>query len=123
MRELKTQLLLQKEEEGAAKASRGVGNAGTDAFGIAQSGGKYSGFLQNYLDRSSKEINKAINSLQAGNRGINVHLDKIANPSKYVPNWNLLRSEHQQSLIRRWQREIINNKERIEVLRGLLGNR
>lgn len=85
-------------------------------------GGKHSGFLNNYIGRSSKEINKAINSLQTGNRGIDVHLDKIANPSKYVSNWNTLSSGYQQRLISGWQKEITNANEQIQILRSLLGN-
>ncbi len=99
-----------------------VARTGNNAFKIAQSGGKHSGFLKNYLGRSPDQINKAINTLQTGKRGINVHLDKISNPSKYVPNWNTLRSGHQQSLIRGWQKEITNGREQIEILRGILGN-
>jgi len=77
--------------------------------------------LKNYLGRNPNEIRKAINSLQSGNRGINVHLDKIANPNKYVPNWNTLSPSHQQNLINGWQMEIMNNSEQIEILRALLG--
>ena len=93
-----------------------------NAYKTALSGGKHSGFLKNYIGRSPNEINKAINSLQSGNRGINVHLDKIANPTKYVPNWNNLSPSYQQNLINGWQREITNGREQIEILRYLLGN-
>ncbi|MCI0445113.1 hypothetical protein L0152_18130 [bacterium] len=91
------------------------------AFDMAKVGGKHAGFYKNYLGKSSTEIKKAINTLQAGKRGIDVHLDKIANPSKYVQNWNTLRASHQQSLIKRWQKEIINAREQIQILKGILG--
>jgi len=55
--------------------------------------------LNNYTGRTSYEINNAINNLQAGKRGLITHLDRIANPAKYVPNWNNLRPSHQQNLI------------------------
>jgi RHS repeat-associated protein len=102
----------------AAKAAKGAGIA----FKVAQSGGRHAGFLKNYVGRSPSQINKAINTLQNGKRGINVHLDKIANPSKYVPNWNTLRPGHQQSLIKGWQSEITNGGQQIDILRGILGN-
>lgn len=94
---------------------------GRTAFDIAKAGGKHAGFFKNYIGRSPAEINKAINSLQTGNRGINVHLDKIANPSKYVKNWDALNPSHQQSLIRGWQKEINNSTEQIQILKGILG--
>lgn len=105
-------------KKGGLNAAKG----GKSAFDIAKAGGKHSGFLKNYTGRSADEINKAINTLQTGKRGINTHLDKIANPSKYVPNWNALRPSHQQSLINGWQKEITNGIEQIQILRGLLGN-
>jgi hypothetical protein len=102
-------------------ATKGAAKGGGTAFDIAKAGGKHAGFFKNYVGRSPAEINKSINSLQAGNRGINVHLDKIANPSKYVTNWNSLNPAHQQSLIRGWQKEITNATEQIQILRGILG--
>lgn len=110
--------------ENAAKGKvfeKQVGKKGKSAYDIAKAGGKHSGFLKNYSGRSVDEINKAINTLQTGKRGINTHLDKIANPSKYVPNWNTLSSKHQQSLINGWQKEITNGTEQIQILRGILG--
>ncbi len=100
-----------------SKATKGV-----TAYETALAGGKHSGFLKNYYGRSADELNKAINTLQTGKRGINTHLDKIANPSKYVSNWNILRPSHQQSLINGWQKEITNGKEQIQILKKLLDN-
>ena len=95
---------------------------GKSAFEIAKSGGKHAGFYKNYIGRNADELNKAINTLQTGKRGINTHIDKIANPNKYVPSWNSLRSNHQKSLIKGWQKEIRNAEEQIQILRGILGN-
>ncbi len=106
--------------EAAVAVTEAAAKTGTSAYETALAGGKHSGFLKNYLGKSPKEINKAINSLQAGNRGINVHLDKVANPSKYVPNWNTLSPSHQQSLINGWQKEIINADEQIQILKEML---
>ena len=101
-----------------ATAAKGAGNA----YKIAQAGGKHAGFLKNYAGRSPAEINKAIKSIQSGKQGINVHMDKIANPTKYVPNWNTLRPGHQQSLINGWQNTVTKHTEQIQILRTLLGN-
>lgn len=108
--------------EGAIISSLGkAAKTGKSVFDIAKEGGRHSGFYKNYVGRSADEINKAISTLQTGKRGINTHLDKIANPNKYVPNWNTLRSGHQQSLINGWQKEINNANEQIQILRGILG--
>ncbi|MDR1199322.1 MAG: hypothetical protein LBK94_10010 [Prevotellaceae bacterium] len=90
---------------GAKFLAKQMVKSGMSAYKTALSGGKHSGFLKNYLGKSPKEINKAITSYQ---KATNVHLDKIANPNKYVSDWNALRLGHQQSLIRGWQNEITN---------------
>ncbi len=94
--------------------------SGITAFDKAVAGGKHSGFLKNYLDRSADEISKSITSMQTGNQGINIHLDKIANPTKYVPNWISLRISHQQSLINGWQNTVTKHTEQIQILQTLL---
>jgi RHS repeat-associated protein len=104
------------------KAQSNLLKGSINAYETALSGGKHSGFLKNYLGRTTTEINKAINTLQSGKRGIDVHLDKITNPSKYVPNWNSLLTSHQQSLLNGWKREINNASEQINILKGILGN-
>jgi hypothetical protein len=93
---------------------------GSKAFKVAQQGGKHSGFLKNYANKSTKELNKAVESLINGKRGINVHMDKIKNPSKYVDNWDDLRPSHQQSLLKGWQKEIDNASEQVGILREIL---
>lgn len=74
------------------------------------------------MGRSTDEINKAISSMQKGKQGINVHLDKIANPTKYVPDWSTLRPGHQQSLIKGWENTVKKHTEQIQILRKLLGD-
>ena len=86
-------------------------------FTIAQSGGKHGGFLVNYFGRTPAQINKAIRSYL---QKISVHLDKIANPSKYIPNWSQLRPQHQHSLLRGWQIEITDAREQVEILQAIL---
>ena len=98
---------------GVGRAAKGVGNA----YKIAQAGGKHAGFLKNYAGKTPAQINKAINSYQ---KASNIHLDKIGNPTKYVPNWNTLRPGHQQSLIRGWRNEVTNFGEQIQILQGIL---
>jgi hypothetical protein len=78
--------------------------------------------LKNYQNLRKHQINKAIKSLLSGKRGINVHLDKLPNPSKYVENWTILSDNYKKILIRGWQKEIQNGREQIEILKDILGN-
>jgi RHS repeat-associated protein len=48
------------------------------AFEIAKAGGKHSGFLRNYANKTRAEIERAIKSLE---RQMAIHRDKIANPA------------------------------------------
>lgn len=90
------------------------------AFKIAKEGGKHAGLLKNYASRSVKEIEKAIKSKQAGKRGLETHLDKIENPSKYVKDWDSRSEAYKQGLIKKWQNEVKNAAEEIDVLRGII---
>jgi hypothetical protein len=105
-----------------AKVEAVAAKGGMTAYETALAGGKHSGFLKNYLGRNADEINKAIKSMQSGKEGISVHLDKLANPTKYVPDWNTLRAGHQQSLIKGWQNTVTKHTEQIQILKGILGN-
>ena len=75
------------------------------------------------LDLDAKQIQKAINSLKDGKRGIKTHLDKIANPSKYVEGWDVLRQSHKDHLIEGWRKEIQNASEQIDILSDLLNKK
>src|SRR5690554_6906214 len=95
----------------------------SDAFKEAtRAGGKHSGMLENVLklDMTPSQIETSIDTYMNGKRGILTHKDKLANPQKYVENWDNLRSGHQQSLIKGWQTEIQNGYEKIDILTDLL---
>ena len=47
-------------------------------------------------------------------------IEKIANPSKYVDDWDIFAKEHQQNLLNHWQKEISNFTERINILNDIL---
>jgi hypothetical protein len=120
---LSTQKAQAVAEKATAKAtSKVVETVGKSAYDIAASGGKHSGFLKNYLGRSSNEISKAIKSMQSGKEGITVHLDKMTNPTKYVPNWHSLRPTHQQNLLKGWQTTVTKHTEQIQILKKISGN-
>lgn len=89
-------------------------------FQIAQEGGRHAGFLNNYLDKSPAELQKGITSLETQ---IAEHRAKIANPEKFIPNFNQLDPRQQKALLEsKWPADIQRQQEQIEILRKLLNN-
>lgn len=58
---------------------------------------------KNIAKMSSRELTKSINSWETE---IQLHKDKILNPSKYYPAWNSFDKRYQQGLIKHWKHEI-----------------
>jgi RHS repeat-associated protein len=96
------------------------------AYDVALLGGKHSGFLNNYLNRSIKEIEKAISSMKSN---IIEHQNLISNPSKYMKelgkgNWDLLDPREQNNLLKaKWPEDIQRANEQIDILQGILRSR
>ena len=92
-----------------------------DAYEIAKSGGKNSGFYKNYLDKSTKEIEKGIKSLE---KQIQEHTDKISNPQKYIKDFDKLDVRQQENLInKKWNSDIARQKEQKQILEQILQER
>ena len=86
--------------------------------GGRRSGGKHSGFLENYRGRPPAEIQKGIDSLQ---KQIDQHRAWIANPESKIPNFRSLDPRQQDALLnRKWPSDIARQQEQINILRGLL---
>lgn len=50
------------------------------------------------------------------------HEEKIANPKKFIPNWDELDPRQQRALIeRKWPSDIQRQTEQLEILKRLLG--
>ncbi|WPD21070.1 MAG: RHS repeat-associated core domain-containing protein [Candidatus Electrothrix scaldis] len=92
-----------------------------NAYDLAKSGGKHSGFLNNYLKVSSDSIRKGISSLE---EEIYEHKDKIKNPKKYIEKWDELDARQREHLINsKWPSDIKRQSEQIEILEGILKRR
>lgn len=77
--------------------------------------------VRDYLDKPAKEIQKGIRSYE---KLITEHKDKIANPSKFIPNWDKLHPERQDALInKKWPAEIQCYTEQRDVLQSILNER
>jgi RHS repeat-associated protein len=90
---------------------------GNDPYEVAKSGGRNAGLLRTFASKSVAEIQRGIRSLTA--RAAE-HLDKAANPEKYVADWASMDPRQQQGLIRFYQKEAENYSTQAEVLAGLL---
>jgi hypothetical protein len=104
----------------AMAGSVGAGEAGVAvnaAYQAAKEGGRHAGFLRTFSDRSASEVQRGINSL---NKGVSLHLEKIANPATYADRWNSMTDQEREGLLRYWQKEVIRYSEQADVLRGLL---
>ncbi len=87
----------------------------SDAYEIAKGGGKHHGFLAQLSGYGDRQRSKAAGSFQ---EQVDLHLDKIAHPEKYVDNWAGLREAHRTSILREWRKEVLDRQEQIEILKG-----
>ncbi len=83
-----------------------------------KNGRKHSGFYKNYSNRSIKEIQKGINSIE---KQIKLHSNKISDPKKYISNWNKLDPRQRSALInKKWPSDIKRLREERNILRRIL---
>ncbi|MEZ4736343.1 MAG: hypothetical protein R3E79_55360 [Caldilineaceae bacterium] len=91
------------------------------AFDVAKSGGRHSGFYANHLTDTSQQLQKGVRSLEAQ---IAEHYDKIANPRKYIPEWDDLDPRQQKHLVEtKWLKDIERQQEQKDILQGILNER
>ncbi|WP_152669059.1 hypothetical protein [Paenibacillus sp. DMB20] len=97
-----------------------VGGTGK-AFDVAKSGGKHSGFYNQYVGKSDDEIRKGIQSIE---KQIAEHQDKIRNPEAHIPSFRELDPRQQEALInKKWPSDIQRQMEQKEILEGILRSR
>ena len=82
---------------------------------------KHVKMVKDYLDKPAKEIQKGVNSYE---KQIIILKDKIANPTKYYPDWNKLDPRQREALInKKWPAEIKGYEEQKSVLQSILNER
>ena len=110
--------LLSKKDAQAARLLD-MGNTEKTAYEIARNGGRHKGLYRTWQDKPSGEIERSIRSLR---EQIDVHLDKIANPDKYIT--EVLSTQQREGLVQRyWPKEIANFRQQIEIFEGILKER
>jgi len=83
-------------------------------------GGRHETFLNNYQKCTDKELLKGVKSLD---KQINLHLDKIANPKSYIPEWDEFELRKQDGTIKKWQKDIERQSQHRQILDCILKNR
>lgn len=95
-----------------------LAKSSSEAYITAKNGGKHARLIELNEGKSVKEIQKSIKSYE---KLIELHKDKIANPSKYCPGWDAMDPRRQNALInKRWPAEIQCFTEEKDILQTIL---
>lgn len=79
-------------------------------YEIAKAGGKHHGFLRQVAEMGPRQRRKSVMSYL---EQIGLHMDKVLNPEKHVPDWLALRESHREGLLRGWRKEVADHREKI----------
>jgi len=92
--------------------------AAPSAYEVAAAGGKHSGFLLNYAQKSTRDLNRALSSFEMQ---IQTHLDKIRNPVKHIRDFDKLDPRQQKHLLeQKWPGDIKRLREQRDIVKRLL---
>jgi hypothetical protein len=83
-------------------------------------GGRHKGWAKEMAKRSTTELQRGIRSLE---KEIKLHEAKINNPRQHTNNWDSMRPEQQQSLLKRWPQDIARQQEQKNILEVILRER
>jgi hypothetical protein len=107
--------------EAETEASPSSGDVVEDAYDVAAAGGKNAGFLRNYLNRPTIEIQRGIRSIE---KVIAEHENALVNPEGKIPKWNTLSKAEQQSLLTKvWPSQLERQRAQLAILKGILRSR
>lgn len=82
---------------------------------------RYIKIIKESLTKPIKEVQKSIRSYE---KQILIHKDKIANPSKYCPEWEKMNTQRRDALInKKWPTEIHGYREQQNILQEILKER
>lgn len=100
--------------------------AGKSAYEIAKNGGKHAGFLKNNLERTTKELEKGIQSIK---NEISEHAALIKNPSEVMSklgkgDFKSLDPRQQKALVdKKWPSDIARQEQQKNILEGIIKDR
>ena len=99
----------------------GLAKSPSEAYITAKNGGRHADLIPKFSKKPIKEIEKSIHSYE---KLIAEHKDKIANPSKYCPDWDNFHPNRQKALVEKvWPSEIQCFTEQRDILKIVLDQR
>jgi RHS repeat-associated protein len=108
-------------KSGGEKAiGKGLSEAAKEAFEVAKTGGRHSGLLKEYMNKSTIEIQRALRSYE---KQVTVHAEKLNDPARFAEGLSKMEPRAQEGLLRHWQQDLRRNLEFSEIMRGILRER
>jgi RHS repeat-associated protein len=97
-------------------------NRTKDVYEIAKAGGRNAGYLNEYRNRSTGEVQGA---LKGHEKQVEIHREKIAHPEKAGTRtpWESMSKDEQERTLRDWGKHMQRNKEQADIMRGILRER
>jgi len=89
-------------------------------FTQAKGGGKHYGTYNTLINQSDEQLIKSLNSFQ---RNVDEHIAKINNPALYISDWENKSVEYRRGIVRKWEKDLLCNREQLEIAAGILNER
>ena len=89
-------------------------------FNEAAKGNRHSG---TYADATKKTRNQLQKSISNHEKQIDIHIEKINNPSKYDKNWSSKTQQQKDGLLKKWQKDATRNAEQAAIERRIFDER
>ncbi len=87
----------------------------TNLLENAKAGNRHAGV---YKDALIKTQNHLLKSIRSHEKQVEIHMDKIAHPEKYVPDWGSKTFQERSGLLRKWNKDAQRNSEQAEIEKG-----
>jgi len=90
------------------------------AYDVAKNGGKHFGEYKNYVNRTDREL---VDSVASHMKNVEEHIDKLANPEKYIDDFANKTERDIQGQLNQWKTHLLNNQEKANIKSGILKER
>jgi len=95
-------------------------NRTKDAYETSKAGGKHAGYLQQYRNRSTREVQ---DSLRSHEKRVEEHREKLVNPEKGAEKWGQMSDRERKGTLNKWREHLQRNQEQADIMRGILRER
>lgn len=108
----KTLEISEKHGKMETKGSAFSPSISKDTFQKAKDGERHAGV---YKDATKKTEAELVKSIASHNNQVNIHIDKIEHPEKYVDDWQSKPQQQKDGLMRKWKKDAQRNAEQAAV--------